>query len=67
MARAEKPEKEAEAAQINARVAPWAYGLTEADFQDAAPPLAHLARAPEPAPEPEPAPKQKAKTKAKKK
>ena len=65
VARAEKPEKEAEAAQINARVAPWAYGLTEADYQDAAPALAQLARAPEPPPEPAPEPKQKAKAKAK--
>ena len=52
VARAEKPEKAAEAAQINARVAPWAYGLTEADYSDIAPPLSALARAPEPEPEP---------------
>ena len=65
VARAEKPEKEAEAAQINARVAPWAYGLTEADFQDAAPPLAHLVRAPEPPPAPAPPPKGKAKARKK--
>ncbi len=49
VARAEKPEKEAEAAEINARVAPWAYGLTEADYRDVAPPLDVLARAAAPA------------------
>ncbi len=50
VARAETPAKEAEAAEINARVAPWAYGLTEADYQDIAPPLDQLARAPPPPP-----------------
>lgn len=49
VARAEKPDKETEAAEINARVAPWAYGLTEADYRDIAPPLDTLARAASPA------------------
>jgi hypothetical protein len=59
VARAEKPEKEAEAIEINARVAPWAYGLNEAQYQDAAPLLSTLAAQPEPEPAPEPKAKKK--------
>jgi hypothetical protein len=50
VARAENPAKEAEAAEINARVAPWAYGLTEAQYRDAAPLLSTLAHPPGAAP-----------------
>lgn len=51
VARAGTPAKDAEAREINARVAPWAYALGEADYAALAPPLATLARAPEPPPE----------------
>lgn len=54
IARAEKPEKEAEAAQINARAAPWAFGLRPDDYHDLAPPLSSFVRAPEPTPLPQP-------------
>jgi hypothetical protein len=60
IARAENAEKEDEARGINARVGPWAYALSEADFAALAPPLSALARAPEPPPE---EPKAKAKKK----
>lgn len=46
VARAEAPEKEAEAAEINARAAPWAYGLREEDYRELAPPLSSLVRQP---------------------
>jgi Domain of unknown function (DUF4340) len=42
IARAEKPEREIEAAQINARAAPWAYGLRMEDWRELAPPLSSL-------------------------
>lgn len=42
IARAETPDKEGEAAQINARAAPWAYGLRMEDWRELAPPLASL-------------------------
>jgi len=48
VARAEKPEKAGEATTLNERVAPWAYGLSEGDYQDVAPLLSALAPAPEP-------------------
>ncbi|MDX2235803.1 MAG: DUF4340 domain-containing protein [Hyphomonadaceae bacterium] len=51
IARAEQPAMEAEAAGVNARVGPWAYGVSEAQFQDAAPPLSVLAGRPESAPQ----------------
>lgn len=44
VARAENPAKEQEAAQINARAAPWAYGLQPEDWRELAPPLASLIR-----------------------
>ncbi len=43
VARADAPDKAAEAAGINARLAPWAYAITEAQFRDAAPVLSTLA------------------------
>jgi hypothetical protein len=46
VARADAPAKQAEAQTINARVAPWAYALNEADYAALAPPLATLAGAP---------------------
>jgi hypothetical protein len=46
VARGETPQAVAEAQDINARAAPWAYGLSEMDFRDFAPPLALIARAP---------------------
>lgn len=52
VARADAPEKAAEAAAVNASVAAWAYGLTEAQLRDIAPPLSQIAAQPEPPPEP---------------
>lgn len=48
IARAEDPAREAEAAQINARAAPWAYGLRRDDYEDLAPPLSRLLLQPTP-------------------
>jgi hypothetical protein len=48
IARAEKPEKEAEAAQINARAAAWAFGLRPDDYADLAPSLASFLPPPAP-------------------
>lgn len=64
VARADKPEKEGEAREINARVAPWAYSLSDAEALALAPALSTLVRAPEPPPED---PKAKAKARGKKK
>lgn len=46
IARAEKPEMEGEVATLNQAAAPWAFGLSELDFRDVAPPLSTLARPP---------------------
>ena len=46
VARGETPAAQTEAQAINARAAAWAYGLSEMDYLDLAPPLANLARAP---------------------
>lgn len=46
IARAEKPEKEGEVATLNQAAAPWAFGLSELDFRDTAPPLSSLTRLP---------------------
>jgi len=46
VARGETPAAAAEAQAINVRAAAWAYGLSEADFRDFAPPLALVARSP---------------------
>lgn len=54
IARAEDPAKEEEAAKINARSAPWAYGLRIEDFRDLAPPLSRIVRQPEPTLSPQP-------------
>ncbi len=63
IARGENEEAMKEAAAINARAGPWAYGLTELSFRDFAPPLGLIARsraaalpAPAPAAPPAPAP-----------
>jgi hypothetical protein len=50
IARAENPAKEAEAARINARAAPWAYGLRMEDWRELAPSLQSLVRQPTVAP-----------------
>lgn len=61
IARATAPAKEAEAQEMNARVGPWAYALSEAEYASLAPLLSTLARAAEPEPEPEPKGKDKKK------
>ncbi|MDZ4777988.1 MAG: DUF4340 domain-containing protein [Alphaproteobacteria bacterium] len=48
IARAEDPARESEAAKINARAAPWAYGLRRDDYEDLAPPLSSLIQQPLP-------------------
>jgi hypothetical protein len=54
VARGETPEAQAEAQAINARAAAWAYGLSDLDYADFAPPLSALARAPNVLAPPEP-------------
>lgn len=48
IARAEDPAREQEAARINARAAPWAFGLRADDYADLAPPLSSLIEQPLP-------------------